>query len=77
MSAIVHDDVIYWPNGLGETECSTEYRETMDARDAVYMTGDGRTLDDLSPEDYERWNRLEDKLCNLQFNGHTGHSSRY
>lgn len=74
-----HTSAIYWPNGNGETPCSAEYAATKDARDAIYVCGndEGETLDDLSPEDYQRWNELDDKLNGLQLNGHLGKSIRY
>ena len=78
MATIVHDCVIDWPNGKGETPCSTEYMLTLTARDLIYKAGASEwTLEDLSPEDYNRWMTLDDKLDQLQLAGHIGRSYRY
>lgn len=69
-----HVDCIDFPNGKGYTPCSQEYRDTYDARNEICDLNDGEFLKDLSPEDYEKWSRLDDKLAQLQMNGHTGKS---
>lgn len=76
---IEFSDAIEWPNGKGFTPCSREYAKLMDARNAVYDANvdEDRSLSDLSPEDYEIWNVLDNKLLNLQANGHLGKSVRY
>jgi len=76
--SIEHNDLIFWPNGMGETPCTTEYAETLAARDALYDCGaDNRSLSNLSPSEYEQWMRLDHKLDQLQMAGHIGKSIRY
>lgn len=65
---------IYWPNGMGYTECTLEYEEAhsnlLDARDAYEA--------DETPANYEAWNRATDALAQLQFaGGHTGKRVTY
>lgn len=74
---IVHDHLLHFPNGAGNRECSSEYIDTLDARNSIYQIGDDGTLDDLSPEDYNRWYTLEHKLDQMQGNGHLGRVTRY
>lgn len=76
MSTIIHDDVLFWPNGLGETPCTQEYTEIKDQLDAI-LDPSSFSLSDLSPDDYELWNRLVDKLAQLQMAGHLGKGYRY
>ena len=73
--AIVLDECIDWPNGLGFTPCSTLYREKFDEREAIKP--DYVNLDDLSPEDHNRYCRLENELANLQAEGHLGPGERW
>lgn len=77
--AIEHTAAIFWPNGMGETPCSEAYAKAKDERDAIYEAGndDGTTMDDLTPEEYQRWNELDHELGNMQINGHLGASIRY
>lgn len=74
-----HTTQLAWPNGKGHTPCSQEFADTKHARDSIYAVGNvqGETLDGLSPEQYQRWNELDDKLNQLQLNGHLGQSVRY
>lgn len=76
---------IYWPNGLGETECTEEYQDAVngarDARQAVEEF-DGNPRDD---DDRKRLNNLEhaafaaeNKVATLQIaGGHVGEIIRY
>jgi hypothetical protein len=70
-----HDDAIEWPNGLGYTPCTREYADLMDRSAAIKP--DDVNMDDLSPEDYQEYNVVQDKLLNLQASGHLGKSIRY
>lgn len=70
-------DSIDFPNGRGYTPCTAEYIETKEKRDAIYVPGDGRTLDDLSPEEYQAYSELDNKLMQLQLSGHLGQSVRF
>lgn len=70
-----HDDAIEWPNGLGYTPCSREYADLMDRRDA--LKPDAVNMDDLSPEDYQEFNIIENKLDGMLADGHVGKSVRY
>lgn len=72
---IKFDDVIEFPNGEGFTPCTKDYARIVDEMDAIKP--DYVNLDDLSPEDYERWNRLDSELSQLQMEGHLGQSVRY
>lgn len=56
-----------WPNGEGYTECSQEYFDTMQAAEAIKPPE--TNMDDLSPEDYEAWNRLDNRLSEMQAQG--------
>jgi hypothetical protein len=73
--AIKLDDTIEWPNGEGFTPCSSEYARLIDAMDAIKP--EDVNLDDLSAEDYELWNRLDDKKYSMLAEGHLGKSVRY
>lgn len=68
---LVHNDSLEWPNGLGFTPCTTEYRKLFDEQMAIWdpNTSD-LNLDDLSPADYNRWCQLEDQRAGLQLRGH-------
>jgi hypothetical protein len=81
-------DAIEWPNGEGFTPCTPEYAAIIDEMDAILprdimiggilLTSERKNLDDLSPEDYQRWNVLEDKRAEMQMSGlHLGKSVRY
>jgi hypothetical protein len=70
-----HDDAIEWPNGEGFTPCSSEYAQLIDRMDAIKP--ENFNLDDLSPQDYEEWNRLDDKKYSMLAEGHLGKSIRY
>lgn len=80
MQMTKHTDAIDWPNGAGYTPCTREYAEAMDQRDAIYDANHDRperTLEDLSPEDYEAWHRLDQKLSELRHAGHMGEPVRF
>lgn len=68
---LVHDDSLEWPNGEGFTPCTSEYRRLFDEQMAIWdpNTSD-LNLDDLSPEDYNRWCQLDNDLGILQLRGH-------
>lgn len=73
-----HTGLLYWPNGLGETPCSRAYEAKSDEMCVIYNPSyDDGTLDDLSPEDYNRYCTLENDLGVMQMNGHLGKSHRY
>ncbi len=83
---IKHDCILDWPNGEGETPCSTEYMLTLTQRDLIYdpnpwslqaQTSPIGSMDDLSPEDYQKWNELDHKLSQLHSEGHIGKSVKY
>lgn len=76
---VEHSDFLDWPNGMGYTPCSAKYRSLFEERNGIYQPGndDGLTMNDLSPEDYQRWNELDSELANLQIAGHTGKGVRY
>lgn len=73
---IDHSDVLDWPNGRGFTPCTPAYRTLLDIRNDIYDPNSGGSLEDLSMEDYNRWNRLEDFLASLHLNGHLGQGER-
>jgi hypothetical protein len=75
MSKIAHDDAIEFPNGEGFTPCSREYAQVCDELEA--LKPDYINLDELSPEDYELWNKLDDMRASLMLAGHLGKSIRY
>ncbi len=65
-----------FPNGEGYTPCTPEYAEIVDAMEA--LKPNDMNLDDLSPEDYQEWNVLEDRRADMQMSGlHLGKSVRY
>jgi len=73
---ITHDSSIEWPNGEGWTPCSKEYAAVNDEIDD--LNDFGRIgMDDMSPDDYEKYNRLDDKRNGLLLAGHVGKSERY
>lgn len=81
MSRFEFDDAIYWPNGLGCTPCTKAYADKMAERDAIKakpeyddLTGpDGwLSMDDLTPADYEAWNRADAELGSMQIDGQIG-----
>jgi hypothetical protein len=76
MSKIKHDSHIEWPNGEGFTPCSREYAEVNDKIDDLNDFG-RLGMDDLSPEKYEKYNRLLNRQGELQLAGHLGKSVRY
>lgn len=73
------DDIIEFPNGEGFTPCTKEYANKMAARDAIFdPTFDTGSLEDLSPEDYQRYCELDHELLTMQMSGlHLGKSVRY
>ena len=72
---VEHDAVIEWPNGLGETPCSSAYLAMKEEADSILPPGE--SMDGLSPADYQRWNVLTDRLAGMQAEGHTGKAVRY
>jgi hypothetical protein len=70
MPELIHNSSLEWPNGLGFTPCTEEYRELFDEQMTIFDPNTDGSLDDLSPADYNRWNMLADKLAGLQMNGH-------
>jgi len=72
-----HTETIDFPNGNGFTPCTKEYRDVYDARCAICDLNDGESLSDLSPEEYQEWSLLDDKLASMQISGHTGKSVRF
>ncbi len=75
-NALIHDAIIDWPNGKGYTPCTAEYWNLHDERESLKPTDD-ETLDDLSPERYQRYCEIDNELGGLQLNGHLGKSVRY
>jgi len=75
---LVHDDSIEWPNMLGFTPCTRQYADlhqrVQEAAPDFLM---GETLDDLPPERYEAYCRLEHALGVLQLEGHLLKGERY
>lgn len=73
---IEHDHEIEWPNGMGVTTCSKAYADAHFARD---MLSDGGriNLNDMSPENYERYCRLDQDMLTMQASGHIGKSFRF
>lgn len=72
-----HLDVIEWPNGLGCTPCTLEYRATKDKRDNICNPNEGDSIHDLPPELYQEYSVLDNELMTMQSNGHLGKSERY
>lgn len=67
---------IEWPNGQGFTPCTQAAHDVAVALDR--LTDGGRvSMHDMSPADYERFNRLSDEQAHLQADGHYGKSVRY
>lgn len=80
------DDAILWPNGAGCTPCTSAYAEKMAERDAIKnkdeyaeLAGpDGfLSMEDLSAEDYEAWNRLDYELDTMLLEGQLGKGERF
>ena len=74
-TAVEHDNFLAWPNGGGETPCSSRYAELFYAKEAV----DARCAAAESDEDWPRWSleaaqaqRLDDELRALREAGHVG-----
>lgn len=69
-------DAIYWPNGRGETLCSAAYKAALDEQERIKP--EGASFDNLTPEDYQRWNVLDCELLTMQASGqHLGPSVTY
>lgn len=80
MATTQHTDAIDWPNGEGYTPCTPEYASLMAERDRIYDANydrPDRTLEDLSPEDYQRWHVLNDRLHTMQADGALGKPVRF
>lgn len=61
-----YDGILYWPNGLGHSECTEEYEETYYALEAARKRGD----------ENEIW-KLDNKLNCLLAEGHIGKRVTY
>lgn len=72
---IEHTDAIEFPNGEGYTPCSIEYAKIIDKMEVIKP--DYINLDDLSSEDYNEWNKLDNKRAEMMLAGHLGKSVRY
>jgi hypothetical protein len=72
---MTHDDAIEWPNGEGFTPCTRAYAAICDEMDAIKP--DDVNMDDLSPEDYQRFNELLNQRDQMMLDGHLGKSVRY
>ncbi len=70
-----HSARIEWPNGMGYTPCTQAYADLHAEAEAVKPSE--VNMDDLSPEDYQRWNVLTDRLASMHADGHLGKSVRY
>lgn len=72
---------IEFPNGMGYTPCSQAYRDKYDALQAILSNNDiaehRLSMDSLTPENYDKYNHLQNDLANLQCDGHTGKSVRF
>ena len=76
MTTLTHQ--LQCPNGKGYPPCSQTYAQVKARRDAIWSFDDGGTLEDLSPADYEAWNRADMELLGLQASGeHLGKSVRF
>ena len=73
---IDHVEFLDWPNGLGFTPCSEQYRKLADMRDVVCDVQAGGNINDLTSEDYELYSRIDDALAGLQLAGHIGQGER-
>ena len=73
-----HNAFIYWVNGEGYTPCTMGYRQLLSEKEAIYdPVYHEHGLDDLSPEEYQRYSEIENKLAVMQLDGHLGKSVRY
>ena len=67
---------IDWPNGEGYTPCTEEAFNVRQEIDR--LSEDGRvSMDEMSIEDYSRYNWLIDHQANLQYENHFGKSVRF
>jgi len=73
---MLHDSKIEWPNGEGYTPCTKEYREINDKIDDLNDFG-RISMDQMTPENYEKYNQLLDRQGQLHLFGHLGQSVRY
>lgn len=68
---------IEWPNGEGYTPCTPEYAAVQDAIDDLNDFG-AINMNDMTPENYERYNQLLSEADTMQASGqHLGKSVRY
>lgn len=74
--ALVYDHELEWPNGEGLTTCTKEYYDLHHEAKAIHDPSEGN-MNDLSSEDYERYNEIADKIANLMVQGHIGRSYRF
>lgn len=75
MSDIVHDTLLLWPNGGGETPCSTLYAQTFDAHSEAEIAACRAEDDEDWPAYTEHLGRAEtlrQQLEALREEGHLG-----
>lgn len=72
-----HTERLEFPNGMGYTPCTEEYKDAFDARKDICDANEGESIHDLSPALYQEWCTLDNKLMGLQLDGHLGKSVRY
>ncbi len=83
MSIKAHVEAVFWPNGLGETPCTQEYKALLDEQNALrdkytdILTGIQEFVDDWSNEDYNRFHQIANDLGVLQLDGHLGKGFKY
>ncbi|AGC35738.1 hypothetical protein ACP46_gp53 [Rhizobium phage RHEph06] len=77
MSILEHNHRVHFPNGMGYTPCTKEYRLALDEREAICDPNEGESIHDLSSEDYQRWSELDNALGLMQLDGHLGKAVRY
>lgn len=74
---VEHTEKLEFPNGLGYTPCSREYKEiAIQVRllNDIAHNEDGRGL---TNDEYNLVNELENRMGVMQLNGHLGRSVRY
>lgn len=71
-----HNAIIEFPNGKGYTPVTQEYLDTYEARCDI-CDSDVDSIHNLSPEDYQAWSVLDNKLNELLLKGHVGTAVRF
>lgn len=72
---VKHTAHLDFPNGLGYTPCTAEYRRiALEVRD---LNAKAHSDAGLTDEEYNRVNELENKLGVLSLEGHMGRPVRY